>query len=370
MKKFDKFLKLYEAEVVNPPAPQKTQKQQPQQPQKQQPQQPPKQQQQQTQTGQTATTDTLSVKNLMTVTGYVDVVKKLQELTPDDPKTANFLKSLEGDPANDTIKVDFDKVLPVSVLIPTQNEIDFSKSLNFCLAKEVPTKAFVSDKNKPVDFGKPLPLIVAEIGGINYIIDGHHRWSQIFICNPNASMTCHIINGFKDPILALKAVQMSIAKAILNKQGGLPTATTDPNAINLLNPNVTQENFKASVKKTIQGGEKKDEILAAFANFKPGKYPNGLKGDNEDGSISVIGDYLWSNILLMREKNKPINNAPSREVMPQTAGGKSISNTEVDLNPTEDVLKPLEAGKVNVNPSFESNVMKFSKFISERKKLN
>ena len=42
---------------------------------------------------------------------------------------------------------------------------------------------------------KNTPLVVARVDGIEYIIDGHHRWSQVYCLNPDAEMVVRVIES-------------------------------------------------------------------------------------------------------------------------------------------------------------------------------
>lgn len=292
------------------------------------------------------------VSQLMTKMDYVSAVKTLQGLKPDDPKVVEWLKTLEGNQASDKLTFQTGPV-PVISMKPMQNEIDFSKSLTFPLSKVPPVSVLASTKESPVNFGVAgMELIVAYINNIYYIVDGHHRWSQVYLCNPNASMQCHVIGGFANPAEALKGTQLAIEKAVLLKNSTLPYSDTDPNAINLLNPNVTDVNFKKKVVETITAGQQKDQVIAAFTKY-------GYKTPDE------IANYLWSNVLKMRQNNMPIKGAPNREFMPQTSGGKTPNGQEVKIDPLKDVVQPLSQGKINVKPNYES-VLSYNEFIKRK----
>lgn len=45
----------------------------------------------------------------------------------------------------------------------------------------------------------------------NYIIDGHHRWSQVLCFNPKAKMTCINLESDLGPIATLKSAQLAVA---------------------------------------------------------------------------------------------------------------------------------------------------------------
>lgn len=76
---------------------------------------------------------------------------------------------------------------------PTQYEVDMEKSLKYPL-HDKPEGIDTAFSGKPVII-KNTPLVVAEVDNIYYIIDGHHRWSQIYCLNPNAEMVVRIIQS-------------------------------------------------------------------------------------------------------------------------------------------------------------------------------
>jgi hypothetical protein len=299
-----------------------------------------------------------SVEVIMTKKNYIDSVKKLQEIDKNlpDEKTKQWIEILNGDPKNDKVIISDPKAVPAKSLLPTQNEIDFKQSLYFPLAKKAP--AFGKQANFSFEESPKNALLIAQIGGKNYIIDGHHRWSGAYLVDIDCDMNCYIMSGFESAEKALKATQLAIAKATAKKKEKFPYATTDPNSINLLNKEVTEDTFKNKVKETIDGGSKKEEVISAFS--KAGK------AKNQD----EIADYLWKNVLFMRENNPIQSPAPVRIYMPQTAGNDK--NDSVVLDPIVDVINPLKKGEVNVKPNYstmESHIIKtYEKFIQNWKK--
>jgi hypothetical protein len=149
--------------------------------------------------------------------------------------------------------------------------------------------------------GKPVlikdtPLVVAEVDGIYYIIDGHHRWSQIYCLNPNARMVVRIIRSqelFRNADDVLKLVQMQL---FIAKDGGeLPQATVD-SAYNLYT--IDEDGFKKWVESTIT-----DEARRILNQYVKEQKP---------------ADYLWNNVVVMRKEAQPTPNAHGRGDMPQT----------------------------------------------------
>ena len=130
-----------------------------------------------------------------------------------DPKFIAAIKSLAGQD-----KVDLVSLTPtVGKLIPTQNEIDIKKSLAYPLTNAENMSANL--KGGPVAPGGP---IITSAKG-HYIIDGHHRWSQVCVCNPNCKIQAVDMSDIKGPFSGLKAAQLGIVAAT----GQLPVATVE-----------------------------------------------------------------------------------------------------------------------------------------------
>lgn len=138
---------------------------------------------------------------------YVPFVGALQSKI-EDGKFREFLNmGLEdGDLEDDKIGVSQVNI-PVADLKPTQSQIGLSDSLGWVA------------KNKPSQAGETAKGSVANVGGRiitangKYIVDGHHRWSQVFLLNPNASIPAinFEIQGNPDAKSVLKLAQLAIA---------------------------------------------------------------------------------------------------------------------------------------------------------------
>lgn len=222
-----------------------------------------------------------------------------------DPKIA-YLRDAIIDKFNSpdglSVKFSGEVALPIRNIHPTQFEVDMEKSLQFPL-RDKPEGIDNAFSGKPVKI-KGLPLVVAEVSGVYYIIDGHHRWSQVYCLNPDAEMIVRIIQSNElfdsaDDVLKLVQMQLFIAK----DGGELPQATVD-SEYNLYTINET--GFKDWVRKTIT-----DEAQAKLVKYVK-------KEDNELPDDEFVLDYLWNNILTMRNDAEPTPNAHGRGDMPQT----------------------------------------------------
>ena len=110
---------------------------------------------------------------------YPDYVKTLNRMLK-DPKARVLLQDGFGADLGD-IKFNFQpRLIRAGSLVPTQAEIDVEKSLKHALTKKENIRNDFSNK-----------IIVNETPIVtfrgNYVIDGHHRWSEIAMLNPDCS---------------------------------------------------------------------------------------------------------------------------------------------------------------------------------------
>lgn len=139
-----------------------------------------------------------------------------------DPKVQAVLKAgtTDGNPKDEQVTYAKGNV-KVTYLIPTQAEIGFDQSIANILTDQY--GSLQSILKGSADVGGP---IVTYNG--KYVIDGHHRWSQVYAANPNATMANLDIKGKLKATDILKVVHASIAA----KVGEVPSA--NPKGINIL----------------------------------------------------------------------------------------------------------------------------------------
>jgi hydroxymethylpyrimidine pyrophosphatase-like HAD family hydrolase len=151
----------------------------------------------------------------------------------------------------------------------------------------------------------------------SFIIDGHHRWSQLFAFNPMAKIEVLNITGHVSPLAFLKVVQGSIAASLLDndpdkKNVQLPIAEVKP-GLNILK--MDDKELEKNVAKRITD-KAVDELM--------------LQNDDLKDKEECI-KYIAANCGILRDNNKPIGGAPTRPYMPQT--DKVAPRPEDDISP-------------------------------------
>lgn len=223
------------------------------------------------------------VKKFLGNMNYTSYVDRLAELMK-DPKfaaVANMVGS--GKYADDLFEVKQIDI-PVRRLMPTQSEIDLDKSLKRGLGGGV--KVFF---NSPVILGVPLLTLNG-----NYIIDGHHRWSQVLCFNPNATMTCINLESQLGPIATLKSAQLAIA----GTQGKINVSKVDGYSMY----NISEKDLRKYI----------DSNLTDNCIEELGEFVKSVK----DRKSAV--KYILTNAMELKINNTPVASAPKRDFMPQT----------------------------------------------------
>ena len=227
---------------------------------------------------------------------YEAFIADLNTLTS-DPKVKNLRDAIvDKFNSNEGVQVFFsgETDMPIRNIHPTQFEVDMEKSLKFPL-KEKPAGIVDILAGKKALKLAGRPLVVAEIEGVNYIIDGHHRWSQVYCLNPDASMVVRVLKSdmLKHPDDALKLVQMEIFVAKDGRE--LPQSKVD-SGYNLYT--IDHDSFRGWCENTMS-----DDAKRVFDKMLPKQDPI---------------EFMWKNVETMRRDAQPTANAHGREDMPQT----------------------------------------------------
>jgi len=250
-----------------------------------------------------------AVEDVLDEPGYEEYVSQLGSAV-EDPRVQAVLRSgLEDGNRNDEKVGVSPGGGPCTQFLPIQNEIDLAKSLGFPATKD------------PSNVAKVLtggPITAADLGGspiisaVNtYIVDGHHRWSQVYMLNPNAKIETMDIK-INDPEAALRAMQASIA--VVQKR--VPSQ---------------------SVEKGMNVFQMSAEAMAAWMdkNFSDEFVQIYIENSKAQDKMGVIKQIL-ANINTMRENNPPQTDT-SRGYMPQTGKADTIDSE----------LRALAGGVVN-----------------------
>jgi DNA repair protein RadC len=224
--------------------------------------------------------------------------QKFVELLGENIKDKKFRDTIKELAKENKVKVKTINV-PCEKLQPTQSEISLSKSLLFPLTSPYYADLYLKAQS-PIRI-KNNTILTCDNG--RYIIDGHHRWSQVYVLNPKALMGCTDFYQLNKPIEGLKATQLGIASDL----GYVPTQTA--NDTNMLT--VSENTLKNFVSDNIT-----KEVREVFLN-------NGI--DNPE-------EHIWKNVRLLKTKNKPIKGASKRDFMPQTDEAKNFANYTPNLS--------------------------------------
>lgn len=225
---------------------------------------------------------------------YVDTLNKMLE----DPKSKALLEDGFGGKLGDT-KLTFSyKEIPVSQLMPTQNEIDLNKSLCHALKEKGSLEKTFTD---PILIKWPIVTFRK-----NYVIDGHHTWLQAIALNPKGKIAAFNYDGDISPIQMLKAVQGTIAavKAEDNdNNGSLPSSKVE-------GPNFFNKSFDK---------EKIENYIAD--NLDESLIDDFHKYIKEITDKKTLVEWLTNSLLNIKANNYPSESAPGRAKMPQAFKG-------------------------------------------------
>lgn len=253
-----------------------------------------------------------SIINLLSDMEYTeDYLDVLNELLSDKRVRNIMKKGFGGIWADMDIRVSTDTTVRTDIVIPTQNEIDMTKSLKWGLTNHGNTIEHIH-KKYPMLKGTPIVTFNGK-----YIIDGHHRWSQIYCMNkvrdgqPTKFAAINLVNKDVDPIDILKITQTTIG-VDLHPEEIVPHVTTENPKNNLLNKECSEEILKEYIENKIS-----DDTVSRMIEYHK---KDGLKDKN-----SVIG-FILKNSLEMKENNNCIDDAPNRGAMPQTDADKNLFN--------------------------------------------
>jgi len=223
--------------------------------------------------------------------------------------------------------------MPVNKIIPTQSNVDMDQSLQYPLRQSATLSKYLKGGNVETGGG----TILTADGG-QYVIDGHHRWSALYVINPNNTAVKAFDLGYvPNPQTALKETQVAVA----NLEGYLPwRAVEGPNLYT-----VDEQTFKAkafeyiwaeeipTAPPLIRSRETDTDALSAgymrpvtFNMYReyltgsvviPGVPQGALTPEQAIDYSQPILEDMWKNVQQMRKTNQPIPDATPRADMPQ-----------------------------------------------------
>ena len=256
------------------------------------------------------------------VPAYVSLLQQYSK----DPKVMAVLKAgqTDGQPNDEKFSV-ADTDIVAKDLKPTQNEIGAEESLkNICTDQYGSLDSFL---NGSADVGGSIITYNGE-----FVLDGHHRWSQVYAANPDAKLKCINVTGKLDAKDILKAVHAAIAA----DAGETVTISANLKAGNLLS--FTSQNTYGYVLDNLQ-----DKARKVWNNY----------GYDDD---SQIAKHIVKNISMMIKKSKPESWAPKRDSMPQpeksgsNEWGVALKQGDVNLiNPKKKDVKKESKNRILTN---------------------
>lgn len=206
---------------------------------------------------------------------------------------------LDGRPEDELVSMPRQPVqLRASDLRPTQREVDLDKSLAYQLSCPPGGTRMLEliVGPQPVEINGP---ILTLNGG--WVIDGHHRWSQIYCMNPDSLVTAWDLRTKESvaPVDFLKAVQLAIV-AVTRR----------------LDSNVARGHNLFSVRRAdlleyVLTGKGSNTSFAGITDASAAVIAP--RGTREDAAEAV-----WKNVERMQKESKPAPAAPERGLMPQT----------------------------------------------------
>jgi len=270
-----------------------------------------------------------------------------------DPKVRAFLARGQGDGNKTDEKVSVTATAKeLGPLVPTQNEIELSKSIGYPLSSIDALKKIVS--GGVIVIGPPdnNRIIVSD----NIILDGHHRWSQaLAVAGPSARIAAYDIKIPGTPSEKLAFSQVTIAAATPSG----PVKDAKAGGINILG--VSGDEIKGLVLKSVGQPTEAGEILSRSYIEDLVLDPDlaakiGVDADlcdrvvnaSDDASMSSamndVRDRIASHVAgNLSQMNQPAEGSPPRVDMPQFDKASYPIPTQIDA---------LKTGKINYKPKY------------------
>jgi hypothetical protein len=252
---------------------------------------------------------------------YPEFVPFLAKLTMD----ADFMNSLEGDGSGEDKLTVQTITVRCGDLIPLQNEIGVKESLDYALKCRIPRENIIkicgtSECSPNVYDSKGRTVITS---GGKYIVDGHHRWSSIFVINPDCLIQVKDIGKYKKGVDALKLSQIIIA--VLSKAKG-EIGSKKAKGINLLDTsasdlkkhieeNITDEFVHAYIEANTdedgenlgEGFENKEQVIEKILSYCLKLQALGIDPDAVHNERGIMPQYDDAGTYLSRAQQGEVN---------------------------------------------------------------
>ena len=244
--------------------------------------------------------------------------------------------------------------LQVKNLFPTQAQIGLLDSIGF-VAFVLPENAKNALINNKADF-KGERILTANN---KYILDGHHRWSQTYLLNPDATIPAlNLTLNVKDENEMLKIVQLAIAAtygSIAMKAANAATDIYDDTIISKWNTEYKIEgNSTLGLVKAVLEGKfgTLPEDGGDIKNVE--KFIEIIKNSKGLENREAVEKYLAKNADLLKANNNKPEGAPPRSIMPQpgdTAKAVGKGKEKIAGIPADFVNK-IKSGELNYKSDF------------------
>lgn len=274
--------------------------------------------------------------DLKSFVGLINQILEKADSKDNAPIWYEAIKTLfDGQPDDGVEEVKYEAKeanIPVSELYPTQSEIDIVNSAKWVDADKLNNgaiKAIFTEK----DFGKNFgcPVLVYNDGSKKWIIDGHHRWSQVALLNPEGGLACLVVNGKEKVQDFLKVTQGAMASVFANRKLNngtaekLPVGKAQPEN-NIFGQALKGDKLADRIKKMLEENESGDLLVEKLK-----------KEGVEVKSVDDIANLVKSNRDKMVEnKQVPENWAAPRPIMPQTDKGGVKGGDKEPVSPDVD----------------------------------
>lgn len=248
------------------------------------------------------------IDNELDKASFEDFCNQLDFLTKqDDPKAQALFDTFRKGWKEEYSKIRvMERYVLVKNLRPTQNVIYARKSLKKFLSGEWRNSSdllekLLSKREARVDKSILRAIVVCEIDGEQFIIDGHHRWSKIYLFNPEASMKAYVISN--QTIFPTSDDVLKFAQGTITSINGKSPIKNDQPMDDWNLYDMEEKDFRSIVLSYIS-----NKNLEIIENCKLTK---GVVTD-----ANSLCDYLWGNVKTMR-KEAEIATFHDRKYMPQ-----------------------------------------------------